>query len=145
MPKILKILIFLLVLLITLIFALPTSGFIYKSGDVEEANIWGQGYLISERHIVSAPVLAKITAYTAREEETDSSPTTTASGQQVREDIVACPRKYPFGTKFKIEDKVYECQDRMAQKNDEKFDIYFNNLNEALSFGVKKLPVEVVK
>lgn len=68
---------------------------------------------------------AWITGYNTLEEQTDNNPCISASGMNIcgRDDIVACPRKYPFGTKVEIDGKIYECQDRTASHHDGTFDI----------------------
>ena len=86
--------------------------------------------------------IAQVTAYASSSDETNGQSFITASGQQVRDGIVACPRKFPFGTKFVIEQKVYECLDRLAIEHDHRFDIWKPNLTEAVQFGIQELPVE---
>lgn len=57
---------------------------------------------------------------------------------------VACPRKYKFGTKVKIDGKIYECQDRTAKKYDDRFDIFTNEtLKEAFKWGKQLKKVEI--
>jgi 3D (Asp-Asp-Asp) domain-containing protein len=82
--------------------------------------------------------VATVTAY--------SSPRSarTASGTRVSDGIVACPRKYPFGTRFRIEGKVYRCQDRASRKYGNRFDIWKPNRLAARTFGKRKLAVVVV-
>ena len=80
-----------------------------------------------------------VSAYTARVEECDGDPTTTASGKKVREGIVAM-NGVPFGTKIEIEGVgIFEVQDRMTKKNNGKIDIFMWNLNKAKKFGKKTL------
>jgi 3D (Asp-Asp-Asp) domain-containing protein len=136
MKKLLKILIFLLVLLIALIFALPTSGFIYKSGDVEEANIWGQGFLQAENRLAVAPVLAKISAYCDKG--------IMASGKETYLGAIACPREIPLKTKVNILDKIYTCEDRTNLKYNGRYDIFMESCESAITWGIKKLSVEIL-
>lgn len=84
------------------------------------------------------PVIATVTAY--------SSPRSsrTASGTRVSEGIVACPRKYPFGTRFRIDGKVYRCQDRASRRYGNRFDIWKPNRFAARAFGKRKLAVVVI-
>lgn len=76
-------------------------------------------------------VTTTITGYTAREAETDSRPTEMANGNTVYVGAVACPRNIKFGTKVIIRDTVYTCEDRMALKNDGKYDIYTETVAQA--------------
>jgi len=80
-------------------------------------------------------ILAEISYYTNRPEETDYAPNITASNQIVREGIVAnnCQQ---FGTKVEIAGQQYEVQDRMASRYScEHYDIFTFNLKEAIQKG----------
>ena len=128
-------------------------------------------------------VLATITAYTSSVEETDNTPCLSASGvdlcklikgQEIlwidnlvgsiatttgiaTDKIIACPKKYDFGTIVGIPKKLdgglsyydeYICLDRMNSRYDgeERFDIYFGgpeNRQKAMEWGVQKLKVKV--
>lgn len=87
-----------------------------------------------------------VTAYTLRPEETDSSPTISASGADISKVkySVACPRRYKFGTIFYIQGCAYICLDRLSTRFDERLDINFHyDYKGAISFGIKKLEVRV--
>jgi 3D (Asp-Asp-Asp) domain-containing protein len=86
----------------------------------------------------SRSILATVTAYTS------SRRSITASGTGVSEGVLACPRKYPFGTRFKIEGKVYKCQDRPSAKYDNRFDIWKPTRVAARKFGKRKIAVVLV-
>jgi len=90
---------------------------------------------------VSIPttVQATIYAYNSFKSQTDESPFVTASGVTVFDGALACPSKYPFGTKVSIEGKNYTCVDRMAQRyrNGNNFDIWMESYEEAIKWGVK--------
>ena len=92
-------------------------------------------------------IRAVVTAYTSSEDETDDTPEITASGARTRDGIVACPAKYPFGTKVLIKGKEYECQDRMHSRyrDDNNFDIWVETKNEAFEWGRRELAVEIKK
>lgn len=84
------------------------------------------------------------TAYTATVYQTDSTPTITASNQKVRKGIVA-NNCLPFGTKIKLNDKIYEIQDRMNRRYGcDNFDIYMCDYSEAVNFGVQELRYELI-
>lgn len=87
------------------------------------------------------------TAYNAEVNQTDNDPTIMASGKEVYVGAIACPSKYDFGTKIKVNGKTYTCEDRMAKRfrDGEYFDIYMDSQEEALSFGRQKLEYEVIK
>lgn len=88
-------------------------------------------------------IVAEVTAYTSSEEETDDTPNITASQKEVQEGMVACPRRYEFGTKFTIEGKTYICEDRMHKRYDNRFDIWMANKEEAIKWGVQTLQVTI--
>lgn len=87
---------------------------------------------------------AIITAYSSSPNETDDTPFITASGRRVFDGVVACPRRYPFGTRFKIGGRAYTCWDRLHYRFDDRFDIWMATKSQALQFGFRKLVVEVL-
>ena len=91
-------------------------------------------------------ITVTVTAYNTLESQTDGSPCMSASGDNIcgRKDVVACPKKYHFHTKFEIDGKIYECLDRTASKYGNRIDISFDkDLEGAIKFGkqVKKVMV----
>lgn len=89
-----------------------------------------------------------VTAYSSSADETDSTPFITASGEYVRDGIVAA-NFLPLGTKIKIPeyfgDKIFTVKDRMARKHGEKVDIWFPSKELAKAFGKRKLQVQVIE
>jgi 3D (Asp-Asp-Asp) domain-containing protein len=96
----------------------PESAFAYRSG--------------------TRLLLATVTAYTS------SPKAVTASGAPAFDGVVACPRKYPFGSRFEIEGRIYECRDRLSPKYGDRFDIWKPTHRAARLFGKRTLPVVVV-
>jgi len=97
-----------------------------------------------EDNTVSQQQEGVFTAYTASIYETDSDPTVTASNQKVRGGIVA-NNCLPFGTKIKVNDRIYEVQDRMHDRYGcDKFDIYMCEYPDAVEFGKKILLYEII-
>ena len=88
-----------------------------------------------------------VTAYSSSVDETDDTPFLTASGEYVRDGIVAA-NFLPFGTRIRIPEvfgnKIFIVKDRMAAKHAEKVDIWFETKDRAKTFGKKKLNVEVL-
>lgn len=103
---------------------------------------------LQDDHIpaVGKMVPATVTAYSSSVDETDDTPFITANGEHVGHGTLACPTKYPFGTKIKIEGRVYTCKDRMnaRYRNIEHFDVWQGSKEEALNFGKKEVTVEVL-
>ncbi len=87
---------------------------------------------------------AVIIAYSSSPDETDGDPFITASGRRVFDGLVACPRRYPFGTQVKIAGRTYTCWDRLHDRFDDRFDIWMASKSQALQFGLRKLVVQVV-
>jgi 3D (Asp-Asp-Asp) domain-containing protein len=106
--------------------------------------------LISKNHPVieiTETYKTTVTAYSSSVDETDDTPFTTASGERVRDGIVAA-NFLPFGTKIRIPeifgDKIFVVKDRMASRHAEKVDIWFETKELAKAFGRKNLIVEVL-
>lgn len=89
-----------------------------------------------------------VTAYSSSRIETDSDPYITASGQWVRDGIVAA-NFLPFGTKIKIPelfgDKVFVVQDRMHPRKKYQVDIWFSSRQEAMQFGAHYSYIELLE
>ncbi|MEK7078066.1 MAG: hypothetical protein AAB911_00690 [Patescibacteria group bacterium] len=89
-----------------------------------------------------------VTGYSSSADETDSTPFITASGEWVRDGIVAA-NFLPFGTKIRIPDvfgnKIFVVKDRMHSRNADKVDIWFSSKDLAKQFGRKKLEVQVIE
>ena len=89
-------------------------------------------------------VKAIVYGYNAEIAQTDANPLITASGQTVREGIVA-NNCWPFGQKVEIAGKSYEVQDRMAPRYDcNTFDIFFWDKREAIQWGKQEIEVKVL-
>lgn len=89
-----------------------------------------------------------ITAYNTVPAQTSGNPCISASGKNIcgRNDVVACSRKYKFGTKFEILNKIYICEDRLAMKYDNRLDISFDkDMIGARKFGKQRVLVEIIK
>jgi 3D (Asp-Asp-Asp) domain-containing protein len=93
-------------------------------------------------------IMATVTGYILVEWETDDTPCIIASGlnacEETDKNIVACPRKYSFGTKVLINGKVYICEDRTNIKYDGIFDILFRSEEEMQKWGKRILPVTIL-
>lgn len=70
-----------------------------------------------------------------------------ASGRRAYVGAVACPRKYPLGTKVEIGGNAYVCEDRTALRYDGRFDIFAGfgreDYQRALRWGIKTLEIKV--
>ena len=88
-------------------------------------------------------LMAEVTAYTSSENETDSTPYLTAAQTATRDGVIACPRYIPFFTVVEIDSKKYSCEDRMALKHPDRWDIWMASYEDAIEFGIKKLIVKI--
>jgi len=122
-------------LLVTILFLIPESIITYTS-KMESPPI--------QKPREEAPVafgsvpevlLANISAYTPRPEETDNTPFINAMGLRVQNGDVA-NNCLPFETSVLIDNKIYKVRDRMNSRyNCEYFDILMFDLQEARKFG----------
>ena len=87
---------------------------------------------------------AILTAYSSSEDETDEDPWTAADGSRPRYGIVA-NNCLPFGEPVKIANEVFIVRDRKNKRYGcEWFDIWMPSKDQALNFGIKRAPVEIV-
>ena len=83
-------------------------------------------------------------AYTASVLQTDSTPMITASNIMVRKGIAA-NNCLPFGTKIRVNNKIYEIQDRMNKRYGcDNFDIFMTKYDHAVDFGRQTLLYEII-
>ena len=88
----------------------------------------------------------KITAYCSCSKCCGKSTGRTASGTKATAGrTVAASSKFAFGTKLNIGGHIYTVEDRGGAINGNRIDIYVNSHAQALQWGVKYLPVSVVK
>ena len=87
----------------------------------------------------------KITAYCSCAKCCGKSTGRTAMGTHATAGrTVAASSKFAFGTKLNINGHTYTVEDRGGAINGNKIDIYVNSHAEALAWGVRYLPVDVV-
>lgn len=88
----------------------------------------------------------KVTAYCPCSKCCGKQTGITASGTRATAGrTIAASSQYSFGTKLLINGQVYTVEDRGGAIKGNKIDIYMNSHAEALAWGVKYLPVQVVK
>jgi 3D (Asp-Asp-Asp) domain-containing protein len=92
-------------------------------------------------------LVMRITAYASVPEETDDTPFITASGEHVRDGIVAS-NILPFGTKIQIPElfgnKIFVVEDRMNRRIKNTIDIWMPTKLDAVDFGVAHATVVVI-
>ena len=99
--------------------------------------------------VATTTIQVTITAFSSAPNETDGSPFVTASGACVRDGIVAA-NFLPFGTLLKLPglfgDKVFEVEDRMADRFNYRLDVWMGSKPEAFRFGIHhNVHVEIVQ
>lgn len=88
--------------------------------------------------LIKEQTYATITAYNTVPEQTWGDPCISASGDNIcgKKNVVACPRSIPLGTWVIIDNRYYQCLDRLALKYDDRFDISFDkDIEGAIEFG----------
>ena len=88
-----------------------------------------------------------ITAYASVPEETSDHPFITASGEHVRDGIVAS-NFLPFGTQIEIPalfgNKVFVVEDRMNEKYSTRVDIWMPTVIDAVDFGIRNATIVIL-
>lgn len=88
-----------------------------------------------------------VTAYSSTPDQTDSTPFTTASGNKVRNGIVAC-NFLRFGTKVQIPElfgeEIFVVDDRMHRRKTNFVDVWMPTREEALKFGITRTHIVVL-
>ena len=88
----------------------------------------------------------KVTAYCACSKCCGKQTGITASGTRATAGrTVAASSQFSFGTKLLINGNVYTVEDRGGAIKGNKIDVYMDSHSQALQWGVKYLPVQVVK
>lgn len=88
-------------------------------------------------------MIMKVTAYTAKDEGMDGKGIT-SNGEHVQQGrTIAADESIPFGTRIYIPalGKTYTVVDRGGAINGNRLDLFFNKVNDALTFGVQELEV----
>ena len=103
-----------------------------------------QSYALCNTKITNS-INAIIYGYSSEVNQTDSTPFITANGTRVRRGIIA-NNCLPFGTKTKVNNEIFEVQDRMNSRYGcEVFDIWFESREEALNWGKRELLINVME
>ncbi len=88
-----------------------------------------------------------LTAYSSTPEETDDTPFVTATGNHVRDGIVAT-NFLPFGTRVRIPevfgDKIFVVDDRMHPRKTDFMDVWMPSKQDALNLGIRRTNIVVL-
>lgn len=105
-------------------------------GVLPEADLRGPSYTVT----------VPATAYNSLPNQTDDTPFITASGTHVRHGVLAA-NFLPIGTRVKIPDlygdQVFIVEDRMNPRYYKRVDIWMEEYDDAIAFGVKNITIEV--
>jgi len=89
----------------------------------------------------------RITAYSSTPDQTDSTPFITASGETVKNGIIAA-NFLPFGTEIEIPslfgDRIFTVEDRMNRREPNGVDIWMPTRAKAVIFGAVRAKIVVV-
>jgi 3D (Asp-Asp-Asp) domain-containing protein len=109
-----------------------------------------QAFLVANNPTFVPVTIKKVivTGYSSTPDQTDDTPFITASGEEVRDGIIAS-NFLPFGTKVRFPSlfgsKVFVVEDRMHKRfSDDHVDIWFSNRTTATNFGVKDTNMEIL-
>lgn len=110
-----------------------------------------QDFILGANPSFNAIALKKIvaTAYSSTPDQTDDTPFITASGQVVRDGIVAS-NYLAFGTKLRLPelfgDKIFVVEDRMHKRfSADRLDLWFPSRETAKNFGIKETVMEILE
>jgi 3D (Asp-Asp-Asp) domain-containing protein len=67
-----------------------------------------------------------------------------ADGKRVHAGAIACPRRIKLGANLRILGATYTCEDRLAPKFDDRFDIWFPNCRQAIIYGKQKRDIKII-
>lgn len=88
---------------------------------------------------------AIITAYCACRICCGPGPNPTASGTRPRPaHTIAAPRSVPFGTKVKIDGRIYTVEDRTSMRYDGRWDIFMRSHRAAKQFGIQTNKIQIL-
>lgn len=101
----------------------------------------------SKKTLKPKQVKVWLTAYSSVPEQTDDTPFITATGNYVRDGVVAA-NFLPFGTKIRMPElfgeKVFVVEDRMHSRFQNSVDIWFADNEEAKKFGKQWSRIEIL-
>lgn len=130
-----------------------TQGFSLTDYPIEHITVQDTGFLAiknppNKKQVVVSRMWLFITAYSSTPDQTDDTPFITASGSHVRDGVVAA-NFLPIGTKIRFPtmygNKVFIVEDRMNSRYTYRVDIWMRTREEAKQFGLRNLPIEVIR
>ena len=126
---------------------IPQVYYAANSFDFEYVNLLKEKQAAEVKDDYTTEVF-ELSAYNTVKSQTDSNECEAASGVDICDrdfGIVACPKRFPFGTEFEINGKKYVCLDRMNIRYEGNYlDINFDkDIDAAREFGRKILPVKI--
>jgi 3D (Asp-Asp-Asp) domain-containing protein len=148
-----KSIIFLLILALIWQFAFPRITSLAATLDESAMETIEKEIILSAIEAMGDPIRiinVPVTAYNSLPGQTDSTPCITANGfdlcQNNQQNVVAA-NFLKFGTKVRFPDydpdTIYTVQDRMNARYAYRADIWMQNHNQAIQFGIKNLKMEI--
>jgi len=143
------------------VFALDTSRIVINNdinlGEVNDATVdpvvITQNSLIAyntppdEEYRVAWTIWVPTTAYSSTPDQTWGDPFITASGERVRHGIIAA-NFLPMHTQVRLPtlygDEIFEIKDRMNSRYFYRADIWMPTRWQAIQFGLKNIPIEIL-
>jgi hypothetical protein len=102
---------------------------------------------LEEKEEAHTTIYAWVTGYNSIKFQTDNTPCVGAGGYICgRKQVIACPRSIELGTWVKIDGIYYECLDRMNERLETNFDIFFDkDLQGAINYGKQYKEIKIIK
>lgn len=126
---------------------LPEAGSLVLETDEDPVVLENPKLALSESAVAETHHVI-VTAYSSTPDQTDDTPFITATGNRVRDGIIAA-NFLSFGTRVMFPDysgrKVYVVDDRMNRRFPYRADIWMETREEARKFGIKLLKMEVLR
>lgn len=129
-------------------FALSLASAGIKANQVD-GRMAGEGFSPPQIYWVKESFYAETTAYTKI--ETCPNKKCVAADGTMPEKLrtIACPRRYEFATKIRIDGREYRCNDRTRSDLNGRFDIYFGDTKDdyerAIKYGKQTKIIEIIK
>ena len=68
---------------------------------------------------------------------------TMASGLEVYDGAIACPRYIPLKSKIETNGRTYICEDRMNLRFPDRYDIWMSDCDDCMEFGKRTLNIKI--
>jgi 3D (Asp-Asp-Asp) domain-containing protein len=127
--------------------AIETQGGVSNPPQEHETVLQTIATTPQEAHRGSQRLQASVSAFNSEVGQTDDTPFITASGTHVHSQTAACPSRYPFGTRIRVQGMgEYICEDRMnaRYREGDYFDLWMADRESAIQWGRRTVSVVIL-